>query len=50
LARRDVTATFILTELIALLNAEKIVRPGYTTLQTIIGDALNVERCRLEAV
>src|ERR671914_775182 len=50
LARRDVTATFILTELIALLNAEKIVRPGYTTLQTIIGDALSVERRRLECL
>lgn len=48
LARRDVTATFILTELIAFLNAEKIVRPGYTTLQTIIGDALTAERRRVE--
>ena len=48
LARRDVTATFILTELIALLNAEKIVRPGYTTLQRIIGDALTTERQRVE--
>ena len=48
LARRDVTATFILTELIVFLNAEKIVRPGYTTLQTIIGDALTAERCRVE--
>lgn len=48
LARRDVTATFILTELIALLSAEKIVRPGYTTLQTVIGDALSAERRRLE--
>ena len=48
LARRDVTATFILTEMIAFLNAEKIVRPGYTTLQTIIGDALTAERRRVE--
>ncbi len=48
LARRDVTVTFILTELIAFLNTEKIVRPGYTTLQTIIGDALTAERRRLE--
>lgn len=48
LARRDVTATFILTELIALLNAEKIVRPSYTTLQRIIGDALTAERQRVE--
>ncbi len=48
LASRDVTATFILTELIVFLNVEKIVRPGYTTLQTIIGDALIAERCRVE--
>ena len=48
LARRDVTPTFILTELIVFLNIRKIVRPGYTTLQTIIGDALTSERRRLE--
>lgn len=47
-ARRDVTATFLLAELVASLNAEKIVRPGYTTLQTIIAEALAVERRRLE--
>jgi hypothetical protein len=47
-ARRDVTATFLLAELVAWLNAEKIVRPGYTTLQTIIAEALAVERQRLE--
>ena len=48
LARRDVTPTFILTELIAHLDTGKIVRPGYTTLQTIISDALTTERRRLE--
>ena len=48
LARQDVTPTFILTELIVFLNNQKIVRPGYTTLQTIIGDALTSERNRLE--
>ncbi|HJX35502.1 MAG TPA: Tn3 family transposase [Dehalococcoidales bacterium] len=48
LARHDVTPTFILTELIVFLNSQKIVRPGYTTLQTIIGDALTSERRRLE--
>jgi hypothetical protein len=48
LARRDITPTFILSELIVFLNIRKIVRPGYTTLQTIIGDALTVERSRLE--
>jgi len=48
LARCDVTPTFILTELIVFLNIRKIVRPGYTTLQAVIGDALTSERCRLE--
>ena len=48
LAKRDVTPTFILTELIAFLNDRKIVRPGYTTLQAVIGDALTAERRRLE--
>lgn len=50
LARQDVTPTFILIELIVFLNNQKIVRPGYTTLQTIIGDALTSERNRLEQV
>lgn len=48
LAKRDITPTFILTEIIGLLNAQKIVRPGYSTLQTIIGNALTSERRRLE--
>lgn len=47
-ARRDVTATFLLTELVAFLNAGKIVRPGYTTLQSIIAEALAAERRRVE--
>jgi len=50
LARQDATPTFILTELIVFLNNQKIVRPGYTTLQTIISDALTSERNRLEQV
>ena len=32
----------------ALLIGQRIVRPGYTTLQTIIRDALSAERQRLE--
>lgn len=48
LVRRDVTPTFVLIEVLAFLNARKIVRPGYTTLQTVIGDALAAERRRLE--
>jgi len=48
LARRDVTPVFVLIELLALLTARKIVRPGYTTLQSLIGEALTAERQRLE--
>lgn len=47
LVLRDVTPTFILTELIAFLNHQKIVRPGYTTLQAIIVAVLSAERKRL---
>ena len=47
LARRDVTPTFILVEMLGFLKAGKIVRPGYTTLQTIISDVLAAERGRL---
>jgi len=48
LTRRDVTPTFVLIELLAFLKAKKIVRPGYTTLQSIITEALTAERRRLE--
>ena len=41
LARRDVKPTFILVEVLGFLKARKIVRPGYTTLQTIISDVLS---------
>jgi hypothetical protein len=47
IARRDVTLGFIVAELITYLNAQKIVRPGYTTLQTLISEALSAERRRL---
>ena len=47
LARRDVKPTFILVEVLGFLKARKIVRPGYTTLQTIISDVLVAERGRL---
>ncbi len=47
LALRDVTPSFILTELIAFLRTEKIVRPGHTTLQAVISDTLGTERHRL---
>ena len=48
LARTDVTARFLLTELMVFLNGKHIVRPGYTTLQNIISNALSAERQRLE--
>ena len=48
LARTDVTARFLLSELMVFLNGKRIVRPGYTTLQTLISDALTAERQRLE--
>jgi TnpA family transposase len=44
---RDITPSFIVAELIAFLKEQKIVRPGYTTLQTLISEALTAERKRL---
>lgn len=46
-ARRDVTPTFVLIEVLGFLKARQIVRPGYTTLQTVISDVLVAERGRL---
>jgi TnpA family transposase len=48
LAKTDITTAFILTEIISFLIAHRIVRPGYSTLQAIIADALSTERERLE--
>lgn len=45
--RRDVTPGFIVAELLAWLGEHKIVRPGHTTLQTLISEALSAERRRL---
>ena len=47
IVRRDVTPGFIVAEFIAWLNERKIVRPGHTTLQTLISEALSAERGRL---
>jgi len=47
LAKRDVTPSFIGLELLAVLKGRQIVRPGYTTLQSVIGAALAAERERL---
>jgi TnpA family transposase len=47
IVRRDVTPGFIVAELVVYLNEQKIIRPGYTTLQTIISESLSAERQRL---
>jgi len=47
IVRRDVTPGFIVADLVAYLNEHKIVRPGYTTLQTLISEVLSAERGRL---
>ena len=48
LTRTDVTPTFLLAELMVFLIGQRIVRPGYTTLQDLITKALAAERNRLE--
>ncbi|PLY42151.1 Tn3 family transposase [Janthinobacterium sp. ROICE36] len=48
LARTDVSPTFLLAELMVFLIGQRIVRPGYSTLQSIIRDAFTAERERLE--
>ena len=47
LARTDVTPTFLLAELLVFLIGQRIVRPGYTTLQDVIANGFSVERDRL---
>jgi TnpA family transposase len=48
LARTDVAPTFLLAELMVFLIGQRIVRPGYSTLQSIIRNSLTAERDRLE--
>ena len=50
LVMRDVMPAFVLTELIALLRQERMVRPGYHTLQAVISKALAAERRRLSEI
>ncbi|WP_437891267.1 DUF4158 domain-containing protein, partial [Phytobacter sp. V91] len=50
IVRRDVTPGFVATELIIWLNAHKIIRPGYTTLQDLVSRVLSDERQRLERI
>ncbi|MCC2645517.1 MAG: Tn3 family transposase, partial [Burkholderiales bacterium] len=47
IVKRDTATTFILTETLSFLRFKKIIRPGYTTLQDLISEALNKERQRL---
>ncbi|EAR6897328.1 Tn3 family transposase [Salmonella enterica] len=47
IVHRDVTPGFVATELIIWLNEHKIIRPGYTTLQELVSQALSSERQRL---
>lgn len=48
--RRDVSPQFIVIELLAFMQKKNILRPGYTTLQTIVSKVLNAERNRLEVI
>lgn len=48
-AKRDIAPNFIARELLAFLKCEKIVRPGYSTLQKIISYILVEERKRLKS-
>lgn len=50
IAHRDVTPNFIATELIIWLNDQKMIRPGYTTLQELVSQALSDERKRLGCI
>lgn len=45
--KRDIRLGFILTELLQFMRDNRIIRPGYTTLQDIISKAINTERERL---
>ena len=46
--KRDATLQFILPEALSWFKVKKIIRPGYTTLQSLISTALGKERSRLE--
>ncbi|CAO5675971.1 MAG: Tn3 family transposase ISPsy30 [Holosporales bacterium] len=44
----DATPKFILNELFHFLKGQKIVRPGYTTLQTVVSETLVTEKNRIK--
>lgn len=49
IVRRDISQNFIANELLTFLQDEKIVRPGYSTLQDVVSQTLSEERYRLKA-
>jgi len=48
IVRRDIAPNFLANELLSFLKSQKIVRPGYTTLQDIVSNVLTQERNRLK--
>lgn len=44
----EIAPSFIAKELLGFLQKKKIIRPGYTTLQTIVSNVLTEERQRLK--
>lgn len=50
LSRNDITLDYLVMELLAFLQKEKIIRPKYTTLQTIISNILQIEKERLSDI
>lgn len=46
----DMNPQFIAMELLSYLQINKIIRPGYTTLQTIVSTVINIERKRLSII
>ncbi len=44
---RDISPKYIMMELLVYLKSQKIIRPGYTTLQSIIRSIINAESKRL---
>ncbi len=48
--QRDIQPQFVALELLSYLKNEKIIRPRYTTLQTIVSSVINDERKRLTTI
>jgi TnpA family transposase len=50
IVRRDANPKFVLAELIQFFKEQKIIRPAYTTFQTIMSQVMNAERDRLNII